>query len=410
MAVAEKPPVTVVGVELDGTCLPAGRQALRSADVVLGWSRHLEAVGLDKDEATREIRELSDCVPALEEYDAGRSIVLLASGDPLFYGIGRHLNERLPAERLRYVPARSSIQLAFSALKTDYNDALVHSLHGRPMDSLRSVLSRSPESVALMTEPSGNTPRRIVEFLEAIECRVFDVYLCESLTDEPPPPRHIESPGDVPDEVDPLNVVVLLRREGADPPEYPRPGVPDRVFVTESDSMVTPFYQRMMDLGHLNLTGGEVVWDVGACTGSISIEAGRLNPDCRFHAVEEDEARYDTLRRNIRRLEAFNVVPVAGRATEVLPECPDPDRVFLGGSGGELAEILELVDERLRPGGRILANFITLENVEVAAKMLTARGYDVSRRLVTVHGTRGIGDRYTRWEEGPVLQQIWADA
>ncbi len=406
----EHPDVTVVGVELDGTCLPAGRKALRSADVVMGWSRHLEAVDLEEGQRSRTIRTLDDCVPTLEEYDDGRSVVLLASGDPLFYGIGRHLNERLPADRLRYVPARSSIQMAFAALKTDYNDAVVHSLHGRELDTLRGVLARSPEKAALMTEPSGNTPRRIAAFLEEAGCRVYDVYLCEALTDDSGPPRRIQGPDDVPDEVDPLNVVVLLRKDEAVPPDFPRPGVPDRVFITESDSMVTPFYQRMMNLGHLNLTGDEVVWDVGACTGSISIEAARLNPDCRFYAVEMDEERYANLRSNIRRLEAFNVIPVPGRATDVLPECPAPDRVFIGGSGGELEALLELVHKRLRPGGRILANFITLENVEVAGAQLKEWGYDVSRRLVTVHGTRGIGDRYTRWEEGPVLQQIWADA
>lgn len=404
------PRVTVVGVELDGTCFPPGRRALDEADVVLGWSRHLSTLDLDAGVTTREIQELESCVPTLEDYGPDDSVVLLASGDPLFYGIGRYLNERLPAERLCYIPSRSSIQLAFAALKTDYNDARVHSLHGRELDSLRSVLVQSPDRVALMTEPSGNTPRRIFEFLRDIECDVFDFYLCEALGDEGADPRRVEEPADFPADIDPLNVVVLLRDEESPAPAWPRPGVNDSFFTTEEDSMVTPFYQRMMNLGHLKLTGEETVWDVGACTGSISIEAGRLNPDCRFYAVEEDDDRFRNLRRNIRRLEAFNVLPRKGWATDVLAECPDPDRVFLGGSGGNLAEILEVVDDRLRPGGRVLANFITLENVQVAREFLNERGYDVSRRLLTVHGTRPLGERYTRWDEGPVLQQLWADA
>ncbi|MFB6345388.1 MAG: precorrin-6y C5,15-methyltransferase (decarboxylating) subunit CbiE, partial [bacterium] len=143
------PELTVIGVEPTGIYDPAGRDALQKADVVMGWNRHLETVSLESNCEFVEITELQECVPTFESYDPDHHVVLLATGDPLFFGIGSYLKKRIPASHLEYIPARSSVQLAFASLKTTYNDALVHSLHGRKLDTLRTALTKSPPALAL---------------------------------------------------------------------------------------------------------------------------------------------------------------------------------------------------------------------------------------------------------------------
>lgn len=409
MSDTEYPVIDVVGVEKDGLYSSEARYRLQRADAVLGWQRHLEALEGDENVKTREITELEECIPAFDEFSSEDRVVLLASGDPLFYGIGAYLRDRVPKKNLRFVPARSSIQMAFSSLREPYNDAEVLSLHGRSIDDLRTALTQSPSRLAIFTEPDGNTPEVIYEFLEYVGCKKYDFYLCESLSDTDNDPIKINDTSDFPDRVDPLNIVVLLRDPEAREMSYPNPGIADEVFQAPDDTMVSKQELRLLDIGLLDISGDEIVWDIGAATGSVSIESARLNPDARYYALEKRQDRYDNLVDNLKHFETFNVIPVHGVASKTLSDLPKPDRVFLGGSGGELTDILSLVTNRLNEDGKIVANFITLENFERTRKILDEQEYQVRSRQITMHESGSLA-HYTRWEDGPVLYVIEAES
>ncbi|MFB6344735.1 MAG: precorrin-6y C5,15-methyltransferase (decarboxylating) subunit CbiE, partial [bacterium] len=402
------PQVTVVGIEADGTVMPQGRTVIQSADVILGWDRHLRQLETSSRPTRRTIEALDTCVPTLKDYDAGQNVVLLATGDPLFYGIGGYLRENVPLERLSFIPARSSIQLAFASLKEPYNQARFHSLHGRDLETLRTPLTRQPEKLALFTEPDGNTPERIFEFLQEIDCDRYDFYLCECLTGDDDPKQILELK-DFPGEIDPLNLVVLVRSDGTSQEEHPRPGIGSEWFRTEEDSMVSREDVRMLNLGWLQIMGDEIVWEIGAGTGSISLESARLNPEARYYAIEKRKERFETLRDNIRSLETFNVIPRHQSAPEAFESLPSPDRVILGGSGGEIKSILSSVDSRITSGTRIVANFITLGNFNATREFFFEHEYEVSLKQITVHEDRQFGPGYTRWEKGPCVYLIRAD-
>lgn len=396
------PRVSVIGIEADGTIMPTGREILREAEVLLGWDRHLELLEPKLKENSRLIESLEDCIPRIEDYDSDDSVAVLSTGDPLYYGVGAYLVERLPRERLTFIPARSSVQLAYAALGEPYAGASVHSLHGRPLDSLRTPLSKSPDSVALFTEPDGNTPRRIFEFLESIGCDHYEFFLFQRLTGNDEPER-IETSNEVPVDVDPLNLVILSRKEGLEPTTGPRPGLRDEFFRGEDDSMVSRSEVRMISLHWLEVEDGDTVWEIGAATGSVSLESARLNPAARYYALERRENRYETLRRNRRELESYNVIPIKGEAPEEFDELPPPDRVFLGGSGGRLADILSELDTILTPGDVLVATFITLGNFNRTRRFFQDSPYELTLKQVVIHEDRKFGRGYTRWDPGPCI-------
>lgn len=401
------PRVTVVGIEADGTILPAGREAIQQADVLLGWDRHLNQLDSSLKQDPIRIDSIDECVPELRSYAEGSSVVLLATGDPLFFGIGGYLAERIPSKNLRFIPARSCVQLAYAALKKDYSNALHHSLHGRSLDSLRTALCKKPDALTIFTEPDGNTPQAIYEFLEELGVGHYNFYLFGRLTgdDEPIP---VNSVDDIPDDVDPLNLVVLERKDDSPVRNFSRPGVTDDFFQRSDDSMVTRFEVRMVCMGWLNVSGEETVWEIGAATGSISLESARLNPGARYHAIEKREDRYENLIDNIRKLETFNVIPHQQEAPECLAELPEPDRIFLGGSGGEIESILEAVDERINKNGLLVASFITLDNFHSAKDWFDGMSYQVTYKQVILQEDRQFGPGYTRWDQGPCIYLLRA--
>ncbi|MFB6345389.1 MAG: precorrin-6Y C5,15-methyltransferase (decarboxylating) subunit CbiT, partial [bacterium] len=252
-----------------------------------------------------------------------------------------------------------------------------------------------------------NTPEAIFRFLREIGCDQYDFFVCEHLIGHDTNPVSVSEPSDIPDDLSPLNIVVLKRREDVEKPQFPRPGIPNEFFVPEDDSMVSREHLRWIDLGLLEVSGEETVWEIGAATGSVSIESARLNPEARYYAIEEQEERFHNLCENIRTLETFNVIPVNEWASQVLEELPDPDRIFLGGSEGELDVILPMIDSRLSKGGVVIANFITMENLNETRQFFQQRDYEVNMLQVSLHESRPLA-HYTRWEEGPVLQNVKA--
>ncbi|MBE9107983.1 precorrin-6Y C5,15-methyltransferase (decarboxylating) subunit CbiT, partial [Nodosilinea sp. LEGE 07298] len=203
-----------------------------------------------------------------------------------------------------------------------------------------------------------------------------------------------------------LNVVVLQpqRQEGFDPADLPLIGLPDRAFATFSDrpGLITKRDIRLQILADLDPRPEHMIWDIGAGTGSVSVEVNRLCPTAHVYAIEKTAAGFSLIQQNQRRLGTANLHPVYGTAPEALTNLPDPDRIFIGGSGGHLSDILDMSAHRLGTQGRIVLALATLEHTGtvlawVDGTATSPRPWSVQlRQLQVQHGVR-VGS-LTRWQ------------
>lgn len=408
--------VRVVVVGYDGSALPAeARAAVDGADLVVGGQRHLDAAGAPEGARTMVMGRLADAVSEVQlAYRRGERVVVLASGDPGFFGVVRRLTrEHLP---LTVLPARSSVATAFARVGLPWDDAIVVSAHGRPRRTALNVLRRfgsSGQPVAVLTD-ADSAPDRLVEEL-GDECPQLIVLERLGEPDEAvtrivpggsaaPEPGTISASRARSRTWDPLNVVLAVgrpvhpqapllqgrRAEHAD--EVGGWALPDDAF-QHRDGMLTKRDVRAIVLARLAPGMGELVWDVGAGSGSVAVECSRLG--AAVVAVERDPQALHTIVANAARHHA-PVRVVHGAAPAVLAGLPEPDAVFVGGGGVEAVQAVAAV----RPQRLVIA-LATLERV---APTVTALGdYDVDTVLVQVQTLQPLGDGHRLAPTNPVF-------
>ncbi|HVA87421.1 MAG TPA: precorrin-6y C5,15-methyltransferase (decarboxylating) subunit CbiE [Candidatus Saccharimonadales bacterium] len=349
--------IAVVGITDRGpdSLLPEAHALVAQATLLCGGERHLAFYPNHLAERFVIRANIGELVERLRQ--ATGSVVVLASGDPDWYGIGPLLAEQLGRERVRILPNLSSVQLAFARLGLSWHDAVHLSAHGRPLDTILPAALVAPTAVILTDD--RNTPSIIARALldAGDEDAPADVFEHVGGSRE----RHVD--GTLSDFVSqsfaPLNLLIVRHRRA------PRPwplGLPEDAF-SHRGGMITKAEVRVVSLAKLRLHERAVLWDVGAGCGSVAIEAASLLRHGRVYAIERDPEQTAFLAENRRRFGAGNVVVAAAEAPAALADLPDPDAVFVGGSGGELAAILRMAMKRLRPGGRIVANVIGLEHL-----------------------------------------------
>jgi len=363
------PVIVVVGVPPSGIDAvdPRGRAAVDTATLLCGAQRHLDEVPPHGEERL-VVGDVDACIARLRNRGEGEQAVVLATGDPLCFGIGATLIRALGREQVTVVPATSSVQVAFARAGVAWHDARILSAHGRPLapvvphalDARVSAIlcgpDNPPQLVAAALLDGGMEDCRCVvaEQLGGPVERVVDATLSAVARG-----HH-----------DPLSVVVLDRDEAAVQPSQRRDfGRPEADF-SHARGMITRAEVRAVGLSLLRPAGASVIWDVGAGSGSIGIEAAALAPGARVHAVERDEEQLTHLRANVASHGHGAVEVIAGEAPDALGGLPDPDCVIVGGHGGRLGEILGVVRQRLRPGGRVVAHFATLDGVLIARAAL----------------------------------------
>lgn len=365
--------ITLVGIGDDGCIGLTSRAitAISSADILAGGERQLEFFPEFHGERIALRGGLASAIDRIAELALDHSVCVLASGDPLFFGVGAQLIRKVGAEQVEVIAQPSSVQLAFSRIGVSWQDAGFLSVHGRPMAGLVTRLQRLAKAAILTDET--NSPARVAAHLLSYREIHWQAWVCECLGGPDERVRRFEIPALAEQsDIAALNVLLLLR---ADPRWQPPPMIP---FLHEDEfakrmpkkGLITKREVRLLSLAALAIHPTSVVWDIGAGSGSVSIEAARLAPEGRVYAVEVDPESVQICGENLRSHRVDNVVVVAGRAPAALAELEDPDAVFIGGSKGELAEIMELVLTRLRPGGRLVINAITLENASEAYQVL----------------------------------------
>ncbi|MGW8777725.1 precorrin-6y C5,15-methyltransferase (decarboxylating) subunit CbiE [Streptomyces sp. NPDC055796] len=397
-------PVSVVGLGADGWAglTAAARSALTGAEVLIGGPRQLDLLPAEDCPGERVAwpSPLRPAVPKLMAEHAGRRIAVLASGDPMFYGIGRALAEELGAQRLRVHPHPSSVSYACARLGWPVEDTEVVTVVGRPVARLAAALyegrrvlvlsagAASPDEIAALLRERGFGPSRM-RVLEQLGSEREDTYECRAESWD-------RAPGD------PLNVVAVeCRRDRRGP--VPRlgatPGLPDAAY--EHDGQLTKRHVRAATLCALAPAPGELLWDIGGGSGSIGIEWMRTHPACRAVAVERVPERAARITRNAAALGVPGLRVVTGAAPEALAGLPAPDAVFIGG-GLTAPGLLDAAWAALAPGGRLVVNTVTLESEAVLTERYRRHGGDLVK-LAVAHAVAVGG--FTGWRQAmPVTQ------
>lgn len=366
-------PVNLIGIGPEGA---AGlseelRELIARADEVWGGERLLDAW---PDISARRVPlggGLMETLQNLKERPPQRKVVILASGDPLFYGVAASVLKILPEDEVRIYPQVSSLQIAFARVRLPWQDAALTSAHARPVCEVIGLARRYPK-LGILTDPV-QTPAWIAAQLLAARVPDCRAVVCENLghSDERiTDTRLVELVGKT---FSPLNVLLLVHDPGWKPaPAFaPRPDSAYR----HKNGLITKRDVRILSLARLELCETDLVWDVGAGSGALSVEMAELAWRGRVFAVERDAECLACLRENVTCWGAANVEIVAGRAPQALAGLPAPTAVFIGGSGGQLTEILERVEAAARPGCRIVANFALLENLLTGLSWMRAHGW-----------------------------------
>ncbi|MDR6390207.1 precorrin-6y C5,15-methyltransferase (decarboxylating) subunit CbiE [Paraburkholderia phenoliruptrix] len=367
--------LTVVGIGDDGFAglgRPA-RRALLEASVIYGGERHLSM--LPARLAARRVAwpRPFDLAPLLAE--RSRPVCVLASGDPMLFGVGATLARQLPADALRVLPAPSSVSLAAARLGWPLQEVVTVSLVGRPLASVNAYLHDGARVFVLSAD--GGTPAALAALLNARGFGATRMSVLEHLGGEAE--RRIDGRADQwsTGEVAALNLIALECRATAGAPRLPLTcGLPDDAF--RHDGQLTKRDVRAITLARLAPTPGQLLWDVGAGSGSIGIEWMRAHPACRAIAIEAHAERQVFIGHNRDALGVPGLQLVAGRAPQALEGLPAPDAVFIGG-GVTVPGVLEACWASLRDGGRLVANAVTLQGEAVLAAWRERQGGTLTR-------------------------------
>lgn len=386
--------IVIVGIGDDGLAglTDVARRLVLQADLILGAPSTLTL--LDRAPA-RKVPLDPDMPTALgqvREAQVARRPVLVSSGDPLFYGIARYLCDRLGKDLFEVVPHVSSMQLAFARVKESWDDAYLTSLAGRPLEAVLDRI-RTAEKVGLFSSDE-QPPARLARALLDRGIDYFRAYVCENLGSPDERVTQAELVDLATLEFDPLNVLILMRKPGQ--PDRSRAGRhrlfgnPDDAFAQTQPrrGLITQAEVRSIALAQLDIRPGSVVWDIGAGSGSVAIEAAQLAYRGQVYAIEPKPADQAMIQANAEEFGVPNVRVVAGRAPDVLAELPEADAIFVGGTGRQVGAVLEAAFCRLRPGGRLAVNIATIDGLASAHQTLKDLAGEV--QLWNVAIARGI--------------------
>ena len=329
--------VTIIGVGDDG-CLSLSSRAIGAvarAQVLAGGARHLAFFPEFDGQRIVLQQGIAEALERIAELAGENNVCILASGDPLFFGIGAMVLRKIGSQHVEVLPQPSAMQWAFAKVGLPWDDALLVSLHGRGREGFATRL-RQHAKAACFTDGENSPAALAAHFLKHGQSG-WRAWVCENLggVDERVREFHL---ADLAQETDlaPLNVLILQRD---DPHWQPPPAIPffdEEAYAKRlpKRGLITKREVRTLSLAALQLRPSSVVWDIGAGSGSVSIEAAMLAGEGRVYAVEVDPEGVEICRENLRAQGVDNVRIVASAAPGVLAELEDPDAVFVGGSQG----------------------------------------------------------------------------
>ena len=358
---------------------PSVRQIVEAADLLIGQDVLLNCIPQSKAERLELGYALDSVVERIRSHEASK-IAVLSIGDPLFYGTARYLCDRVGKDRFEVLPHVSSMQLAFARVKESWDEAVLTNLASQPLERVIDKI-RSAEKVGAFTTDSIS-PAVLAKALLDAEIDYFTAYVCENLGSRDERVTQGELIEIASMEFSPLNVVILVRK----PYVTHRPiasagkrlfGNSDTAFLQSQPKhgLLTPSEIRSIALSELDLGPRSVVWDVGAGSGSVAIECAQIAREGMVYAIEMDPEDHALIKSNAEQFAVKNLAAVLGMAPAVWKELPDPDAIFIGGTGRKVHDIVAAALLRLKPGGRIVAAIASIENVaDVHAALQSSTG------------------------------------
>lgn len=375
--------VKIIGIGDDGRSglLPQYEQWIEESRFLAGGERQLSFFPEYQGETFMikgNLRELKERLRSQQE-----KAVVLASGDPLFYGIGGYLSKDVEAD---IYPQPSSVQLAFARMGQSWQNAAIISLHGRTITGLAQRID-GKQTVAILTDEK-NTPNVIACYLKRFAMTEYRAFVAENLGGEKERCRWMTLDEMEQAECSLLNIVILKSDEAMK--VWPL-GIPDQEFVQRKPDkgLLTKKEIRVLTIGQMNVQHNSVVWDIGTCTGSVAIEAAKIAKEGAVYAIEKNEADLENAKENFRKFRA-DVTAVHGKAPEGLAEFASPDAVFIGGTAGNIEGIFDECCSRLNPGGRIVMNVVTIENLYQAVQAFKTRGFQAELTLAQISRSKPI--------------------
>ncbi len=378
------PPITIIGTGVSPDDLTARQRAIiESADILVGGQRLLERFGR-RDCRQRVIdKDLEGLGDFLEAQMADQAIVVLTSGDPLFFGIGAFLVGRLGADKVDILPNVSAVAAAFARLGEPWQAIRVVSLHGRNHTGQLLRCLAGGDTVAVYTDPVHN-PAWLADLLVKNGFADVTMIVLEQLGTADERITRIRPDRAVGITFADLNLVVLKPDPARQTTPALYPGMPDHHFAHEN-GLITKAEIRALSLSRLQLFDRAVLWDLGAGSGSVSIEAGLFITRGAIHSVEKNPQRISQIHVNRRRFGIGNMQVIQAHLPEGLDDLPDPDRIFIGGGGKALGDIITTAAGRLKPAGIIVINTVLVENMATAVNKLESLGLEMDMIQIQVN-------------------------
>ncbi len=365
-------PVAIIGMGLSAEDLTGSHLSMISdADILIGGKRHLEAFGEFKGQTrliTRDLPALSDYIRLHMEK---HRIVVLASGDPLYYGIGGFLINTLGKENISIHPNVSAAAGAFARIKTPWQDAYVTSLHGRNREPEMLDAAKKHDKVAVFTDPD-HTPTWIAASLLKNHIDQVDMWVAEQMGSKTEKVQCYELEIASKKVFSDPNMVILIRKQKMAEKIKKHDlclGMPDS-WLEHERGLITKPEVRAISLSKLRLRDHHILWDLGAGSGSLSVEAGLFIKQGRIIAVEKNPHRIAQIKSNKARFNIHNMEVVLAKMPEKLDELPPPDRVFIGGGGENLGLIIQTAAAHLLKNGIIVVNSVLFSSLETAVNTL----------------------------------------
>lgn len=391
--------LTLVGLGEDGRAglSPRALAALAGAALVVGGKRHLALAAPLTCETMAWPSPIDQAVPHVLAR-RGSPVVVLATGDPFHYGVGTLLSQHVAPAEIASIPQPSAFSLAASLLCWSLQDVACVSLHGREEGGL--IRHLAPGRRILVLSWDGNTPARVAATLRAHGLGESRLIVLEAMGGVRERVRETTAAAFDLSDVDPLNTIAIASA-GPGVPATSRMALPDDCF--DHDGQITKQAVRAVTLAALAPRGGELLWDVGAGSGSVSIEWLRVDPRNSAIAIESDPVRAERIAVNASRL-GVAVQRVIGKAPEAFGGLAAPDVVFVGGGVSDEAVMRHAIDA-VRAGGRLVANAVTLES---QAHLTRLNGEHGGHLLLLQHSDAVPVGRFSGWKPAmPVMQWRW---
>jgi precorrin-6Y C5,15-methyltransferase (decarboxylating) len=363
-------PVSVIGLGCGPQDLTSVHiREIDQSDILVGGRRNLENFKEFQGEKVEITKDLKGLMEFIKDQMKTKKISVIASGDPLFFGIGSRLIEALGRENILIFPNISLVSAAFSRIKTSWHDVHVISLHGQDKESeLLRVLGQK-NKIAVYTDPEKN-PAWLAKFLIDHGVNNYALWVLEQLggalekigkyTLEAAARKHFNDP----------NILVLIRRSDVEQPVTRLTlGMPDQMFAHDK-GLITKAEVRSVTLSKLRLKSEHILWDLGAGSGSVSIEASLFIKNGKIIAVEQRAERIEHIKENKKRFGVVNLDVIHATLPFDMEKLPAPDRIFIGGGGKELANIIESTGGYLKENGIMVINTVLMQNLENAVKTL----------------------------------------